>query len=79
MSMKVLVIGGSGFLSGTLARTALSQGHQVWTITRGQRPETAPFLCHRIYDLGALRASGAREPSTPIEQGLREHVESLLA
>jgi nucleoside-diphosphate-sugar epimerase len=35
--MKVLVLGGSGFVSGTLARTALAQGHQVWTLTRGQR------------------------------------------
>lgn len=34
---KILVIGGSGFVSGTLARTAMAQGHQVWTITRGQR------------------------------------------
>jgi nucleoside-diphosphate-sugar epimerase len=35
---KVLIVGGSGFLSGTLARRALSRGHQVWAITRGQRP-----------------------------------------
>ena len=47
--------------------------------TLRQRPETAPFLCHRIYGLNALKDSGARVPSTPIEQGLREHVESLLA
>ena len=38
MTARILIIGGSGFLSGTLARTAVSQGHQVWTITRGQRP-----------------------------------------
>lgn len=42
-------------------------------------PEAAPFLCHRIYDLGRLRSSGLKVPSTSIEQGLREHVESLLA
>ncbi len=35
--MDVLVIGGSGFLSGTLARTALAAGHRVWAVTRGQR------------------------------------------
>jgi len=35
---KVLIVGGSGFLSGTLARTAVAQGYSVWTITRGQRP-----------------------------------------
>ena len=44
---------------------------------RREHPETAPFLCHRIYDLSKLRASGARVPATPIEQGLRQHVESL--
>ncbi|MCG3149194.1 MAG: hypothetical protein PCFJNLEI_02654 [Verrucomicrobiae bacterium] len=36
--MKLLVIGGSGFVSGTLARVARGAGHQVWTLTRGQRP-----------------------------------------
>jgi nucleoside-diphosphate-sugar epimerase len=36
--MKVLVLGGSGFLSGTLARVALAAGHQVTVLTRGQRP-----------------------------------------
>ena len=35
---KVLIIGGSGFLSGTLAQRALSRGNQVWTLTRGYRP-----------------------------------------
>ena len=41
-------------------------------------PEAAPFLCHRIYDLNRLESSGLKVPSTSIEQGLREHVESLL-
>ena len=41
-------------------------------------PAEAPFLCHRIYDLGKLRAAGARLPATPIEVGLREHVDSLM-
>lgn len=36
--MKLLVIGGSGGLSGTLARTAMEKGHEVWTVTRGVRP-----------------------------------------
>lgn len=35
--MKILLIGGSGFVSGTLARLARDQGHQVWAVTRGQR------------------------------------------
>ncbi|HVF09542.1 MAG TPA: NAD-dependent epimerase/dehydratase family protein [Abditibacteriaceae bacterium] len=36
--MRIIIIGGSGFLSGTLARTAVQDGHQVSVITRGQRP-----------------------------------------
>lgn len=35
--MNILLIGGSGFLSGTLARCALREGHDVWTVTRGKR------------------------------------------
>jgi len=42
------------------------------------KPESVPFLCHRFYDLSKLAASGAAVPGTPVEQGLREHVESLL-
>jgi nucleoside-diphosphate-sugar epimerase len=37
-SLKILLIGGSGFVSGTLARAAIQAGHHVWAITRGQRP-----------------------------------------
>jgi nucleoside-diphosphate-sugar epimerase len=35
---NVLIIGGSGFLSGTLAKRAISKGDHVWTLTRGRRP-----------------------------------------
>jgi nucleoside-diphosphate-sugar epimerase len=35
---RILIIGGSGFVSGTLARKALAAGHQVWAVTRGKRP-----------------------------------------
>jgi len=35
--MRILLIGGSGFLSGTVARSALAAGHDVWAVTRGQR------------------------------------------
>lgn len=35
--MKILILGGSGGLSGTLARMALKQGNEVWTVTRGKR------------------------------------------
>ena len=38
MALKVLTIGGSGFVSGTLARVARDAGHDVWTVTRGERP-----------------------------------------
>lgn len=36
--MRILIIGGSGFLSGSVARLALDAGHAVWTVTRGERP-----------------------------------------
>jgi hypothetical protein len=35
-------------------------------------------MCHRIYDMSQLQASGAAVPSTSIAQGLQEHVESLI-
>ena len=35
---NILLIGGSGFVSGTTAHQALAQGHNVWAVTRGQRP-----------------------------------------
>ncbi|MBC8076202.1 MAG: NAD-dependent epimerase/dehydratase family protein [Chloroflexales bacterium] len=44
--LNVLIIGGSGFLSGTVARSALALGHQVWTLTRGQRP--TPVGVHEL-------------------------------
>jgi nucleoside-diphosphate-sugar epimerase len=40
-------------------------------------PEAAPFLCHRIYDLGKLREAGIKPPQTPLAQGLREQVAHL--
>jgi nucleoside-diphosphate-sugar epimerase len=48
---------------------------------RAANPGRASFLCHRIYDLTRLHAAGAgvEVPATSIEQGLREHVESLLS
>ncbi len=36
--MKLLILGGSGCLSGRVAELALRQGHEVWTLTRGVRP-----------------------------------------
>ena len=39
--MKVLVIGGSGHVSGAVVREVLAQGHSVWTLTRGKLPVPA--------------------------------------
>jgi len=36
--MRILILGGSGGLSGRVAELALAQGHAVWTLTRGVRP-----------------------------------------
>lgn len=35
---KILVIGGSGFVSGAVAAAAYRRGHDVWVLTRGERP-----------------------------------------
>ena len=43
-----------------------------------KNPNSAPFLCHRIYDLTQLKASGAHVPATSLEEGLRQHVNSLI-
>ena len=63
-SRNILIIGGSGFLSGTVARVALAQGHKVWTITRGQRavPDGVTSLVADRHDNAAFEAavSGAR-------------------
>ncbi len=62
--LRILLIGGSGFVSGTLARTALAAGHQVWAVTRGQRPLPAgviPIVAdrkERAAFAAAIEASG---------------------
>jgi 2'-hydroxyisoflavone reductase len=65
-SMNVLIIGGSGFLSGTLARRALAAGHAVWCVTRGRRP-LAPGVTALVADrrdpdafAAAVRGAGVR-------------------
>ncbi|HVX86329.1 MAG TPA: NAD-dependent epimerase/dehydratase family protein [Phycisphaerae bacterium] len=35
--MKVLVLGGSGFVSGGMVRTGRARGDEVWMVTRGKR------------------------------------------
>src|SRR3954462_6391474 len=34
----ILLLGGSGFLSGTMARSGLRDGHEIWIVTRGHKP-----------------------------------------
>ncbi|MBQ6473973.1 MAG: NAD-dependent epimerase/dehydratase family protein [Victivallales bacterium] len=36
--LRILILGGSGFISGNLARRAIQAGHQVTIVTRGRRP-----------------------------------------
>ena len=64
--MKLLILGGSGFVSGRLAHLALEQGHEVWAVTRGSRP-LAPGVrgltadAHDAASLeAALAAAGTR-------------------
>ena len=49
--MKLLILGGSGQLSGRVAALALAQGHEIWTLTRGRRP-----LPEGVHSLVADRA-----------------------
>ena len=57
--MKLLIIGGSGLISGHIARVAMEAGHEVWAITRGQRPvdEGVHALVADRRDVPALRAA----------------------
>ncbi len=64
--MDVLIIGGSGFVSGTLARRARAAGHRVWALTRGRRPLPAgvtPLVADRAVDAAfaaVVRGAGVR-------------------
>lgn len=42
-----------------------------------EHPEYSGHLCHRIYDLSALREAGVRLPDTSLETGLKIHLNSL--
>lgn len=47
---RLLIIGGSGFVSGTLAREAVTRGYEVQVVTRGNRPipeGVAPVVADR--------------------------------
>lgn len=61
--MDILMIGGSGFLSGTITRQALAAGHRVWAVTRGVRPlpEGARLLRADRHDPEAFHRA-VREP-----------------
>jgi nucleoside-diphosphate-sugar epimerase len=43
-----------------------------------ENPNASSFLCHRFYDLSKAQSLGVQLPDTPLQQGLQEHVESLL-
>lgn len=57
--MKLLILGGTGFVSGRLARIALEGGHEVWTVTRGNRPAIPGVhgLTGDVHDAASLRAA----------------------
>ena len=62
-SLNILLIGGSGFVSGTLARVAIAAGHTVWAVTRGQRPMPAgviPIVADRKDRAGFAQAIAAQ-------------------
>ena len=56
---KTLIIGGTGHVSGAVARIALNHGHEVWTVTRGQRPATpgATAIIADRHDSAAISAA----------------------
>lgn len=57
--LDVLVIGGGGFVSGTVARTAIAAGHRVWTVTRTPKklPAGATALLADRRDTAAFDAA----------------------
>ena len=66
MSGNLLIIGGSGFVSGTLARRAMYAGWRVWVVTRGQRP-----LPDRVTAIVA-----DRKETTAFDNGIASAMES---
>ena len=66
---KTLIIGGTGHVSGAVARAALAQGHEVWTVTRGQRPAT-PGTTSIIADRHDVAATKAAVTGAGIEWDL---------
>lgn len=64
--MKILLLGGSGFLSGTMARCAVRDGHDVWTVTRGKRttPQGVRAIVADRKDHAAFDSAIANEKQT---------------
>ncbi len=60
-SPSILLVGGSGFVSGALARQAVAQGYQVWVVTRGQHalPAGVTGLVADRHDPAAFEAAVA--------------------
>jgi len=56
---KILIIGGSGFVSGTLAGVARDHGNEVWVITRGRKPLPSGVIPLRVdrSDAAAFKAA----------------------
>lgn len=58
--MKILIIGGTGIISGAAAREAVAQGHEVYLLNRGLRPERLPegarLIRADVHDVQAVRA-----------------------
>jgi len=61
--MNILVIGGSGHVSGAVARAGLAGGHAVWAVTRGNRPlpEGVKSLVADRHDDDAVEAAVTSE------------------
>lgn len=80
--LRILLLGGSGFLSGTLARVAVAAGHDVTVITRGRRPVT-PGLTALVADRSDRAAFAASVESMPgmwdlVVDGIPYHAEDAL-
>jgi nucleoside-diphosphate-sugar epimerase len=43
-----------------------------------EHPDLAPFFCHRVCELNPLKECGLKVPSTPLKEGLYQHVQNLL-
>ena len=67
--MKLLVLGGSGFVSRYVCKEAL---------VNAAHDDGYLYFCQRVYDLSALREAGLPVPQTPLRQGLEEQIAYIL-